>query len=69
MTLLKIVESSPGLYYSYGTDITLKYVSTKASRKIRFEFLFFNSADEFTSLQRRSKLAKGWKSKPIWKQV
>ncbi|CAI9758899.1 unnamed protein product [Fraxinus pennsylvanica] len=23
MTLLKIVESTPGLYYSYGTDITL----------------------------------------------
>ncbi|KAI3474749.1 hypothetical protein Pfo_029934 [Paulownia fortunei] len=43
MTLLKIVESTPGLYYSYGTDMTL-------------------------SLQRRCKLAKGWKSKPIWKQ-
>ncbi|KAK6120251.1 hypothetical protein DH2020_045942 [Rehmannia glutinosa] len=43
MTLLKIVESTPGLYYSYGTDITL-------------------------SLQRRCKLAKGWNSKPIWKQ-
>ncbi|KAL7136216.1 hypothetical protein ABFS83_10G014600 [Erythranthe nasuta] len=43
MTLLKIVESTPGLYYSYGTDITL-------------------------NLQRRSKLAKGWMSKPIWKQ-
>ena len=26
MTLLKIVESTPGLYYSYETDITLKYV-------------------------------------------
>ncbi|KAG8374423.1 hypothetical protein BUALT_Bualt11G0130300 [Buddleja alternifolia] len=43
MTLLKIVESTPGLYYSYGTDITL-------------------------NLQRRCKLAKGWMSKPIWKQ-
>lgn len=26
MTLLRIVESTPGLYYSYETDITLKYV-------------------------------------------
>lgn len=26
MNLLKIVESTPGLYYSYETDITLKYV-------------------------------------------
>ncbi|KAL3617490.1 Phosphoinositide phosphatase sac8 [Castilleja foliolosa] len=43
MNLLKIVESTPGLYYSYGTDMTL-------------------------SLQRRCKLANGWKSKPIWKQ-
>ncbi|KAL6534392.1 Phosphoinositide phosphatase sac8 [Orobanche hederae] len=43
MTLLKIVESTPGLYYSYGTDMTL-------------------------SLQRRSKLAKGWNCIPIWKQ-
>ncbi|KAL6574589.1 Phosphoinositide phosphatase sac8 [Orobanche minor] len=43
MTLLKIVESTPGLYYSYGTDMTL-------------------------SLQRRSKLAKGWNCTPIWKQ-
>lgn len=43
MTLLKMVESTPGLYYSYGTDITL-------------------------NLQRRCKLAKGWESKPIWKQ-
>ncbi|XP_051131684.1 phosphoinositide phosphatase SAC8 isoform X2 [Andrographis paniculata] len=43
MTLLKTVESTPGLYFSYGTDITL-------------------------NLQRRCKLAKGWKSKPIWKQ-
>ncbi|KAL6534458.1 hypothetical protein OROHE_013383 [Orobanche hederae] len=44
MTLLKIVESTPGLYYSYGTDMTL-------------------------SLQRRSKLAKGWNCIPIWKQI
>ncbi|PSS34692.1 Phosphoinositide phosphatase [Actinidia chinensis var. chinensis] len=43
-TLLKVVESTPGLYYSYETDITL-------------------------SLQRRFKLAKGWMSKPIWKQA
>ncbi|XP_047981088.1 phosphoinositide phosphatase SAC8 isoform X2 [Salvia hispanica] len=43
MTLLKTIESTPGLYYSYGTDITL-------------------------NLQRRCKLAKGWESKPIWKQ-
>lgn len=43
MTLLRIVESTHGLYYSYGTDITL-------------------------NLQRRCKLAKGWESKPIWKQ-
>ncbi|KAI3447792.1 hypothetical protein Pfo_004457 [Paulownia fortunei] len=43
MALLKIVESTPGLYYSYGTDITL-------------------------NMQRRCKLAKGWMSKPIWKQ-
>ncbi|KAL0375351.1 UNVERIFIED_CONTAM: Phosphoinositide phosphatase SAC8 [Sesamum radiatum] len=26
MTLLKIVESTPGLYFSYGTDITLKVI-------------------------------------------
>ncbi|GKD68818.1 phosphoinositide phosphatase SAC8 isoform X1 [Tanacetum coccineum] len=26
-TLLRIVEETPGLYYSYETDITLKYVS------------------------------------------
>ncbi|KZV19616.1 hypothetical protein F511_10519 [Dorcoceras hygrometricum] len=43
MTLLKIVESTRGLYYSYETDITL-------------------------DLQRRFKLARGWMSKPIWKQ-
>lgn len=43
-TLLKIVESTPGLYFSYETDITL-------------------------NLQRRFKLAEGWMSKPIWKQV
>ncbi|KAF5953607.1 hypothetical protein HYC85_006463 [Camellia sinensis] len=43
-TLLKVVESTPGLYFSYETDITL-------------------------NLQRRFKLAEGWMSKPIWKQV
>lgn len=43
MALLKIVESTRGLYYSYETDITL-------------------------NLQRRFKLARGWMSKPIWKQ-
>lgn len=26
LTLLKTVESTPGLYYSYETDITLKYI-------------------------------------------
>ncbi|KAI5663409.1 hypothetical protein M9H77_22732 [Catharanthus roseus] len=44
MTLLRIVESTPSLYYSYETDITL-------------------------NLQRRYKLADGWKSKPLWKQA
>ncbi|XP_050912589.1 phosphoinositide phosphatase SAC8 isoform X2 [Lathyrus oleraceus] len=44
LTLLKVVESMPGLYYSYETDITL-------------------------NLQRRSKLVKGWMSKPLWKQA
>ncbi|GMP51249.1 hypothetical protein CsSME_00017550 [Camellia sinensis var. sinensis] len=43
-TLLKVVESTPGLYFCYETDITL-------------------------NLQRRFKLAEGWMSKPIWKQV
>ncbi|EPS70476.1 hypothetical protein M569_04284, partial [Genlisea aurea] len=43
VSLLKIVESTPGLYYSYDTDLTL-------------------------SLQRRSKLTEGWKTKPVWKQ-
>ncbi|XP_073149849.1 phosphoinositide phosphatase SAC8 isoform X2 [Henckelia pumila] len=43
LTLLKVVEATRGLYYSYETDITL-------------------------NLQRRFKLARGWMSKPIWKQ-
>lgn len=42
--LLRVVESTPGLYYSYETDITL-------------------------NLQRRSSLAEGWISTPIWKQA
>ncbi|XP_069146541.1 phosphoinositide phosphatase SAC8 isoform X1 [Solanum lycopersicum] len=44
MNLLTIVESTPGLYYSYETDITV-------------------------NLQRRCNLAKGWMSKPVWKQA
>ncbi|MCD9637867.1 Phosphoinositide phosphatase sac8 [Datura stramonium] len=44
MNLLRIVESTPGLYYSYQTDITV-------------------------NLQRRCNLAKGWMSKPVWKQA
>ncbi|XP_060176402.1 phosphoinositide phosphatase SAC8 isoform X1 [Lycium barbarum] len=44
MNLLRIVESTPGLYYSYETDITV-------------------------NLQRRHNLAKGWMSKPVWKQA
>ncbi|XP_075103171.1 phosphoinositide phosphatase SAC8 isoform X1 [Nicotiana tabacum] len=44
MNLLRVVESTPGLYYSYETDITL-------------------------NLQRRCNLAKGWMSKPVWKQA
>ncbi|KAL0291662.1 UNVERIFIED_CONTAM: Phosphoinositide phosphatase SAC8 [Sesamum calycinum] len=36
MTLLKIVESTPGLYFSYGTDITLKSAVTFNS----FNFIF-----------------------------
>lgn len=44
MNLLTIVESTPGLYYSYETDITV-------------------------NLQRRCSLAKGWMSKPVWKQA
>ncbi|KAM3340480.1 phosphoinositide phosphatase SAC8 [Capsicum galapagoense] len=44
MNLLRMVESTPGLYYSYETDITV-------------------------NLQRRCNLAKGWMSKPVWKQA
>ncbi|CAN4126223.1 unnamed protein product [Withania somnifera] len=44
MNLLRIVESTLGLYYSYETDITV-------------------------NLQRRCYLAKGWMSKPVWKQA
>ncbi|KAJ8533775.1 hypothetical protein K7X08_007099 [Anisodus acutangulus] len=44
MNLLRMVESTPGLYYSYETDITV-------------------------NLQRRYNLAKGWMSKPVWKQA
>ncbi|KAL0309980.1 UNVERIFIED_CONTAM: Phosphoinositide phosphatase SAC8 [Sesamum radiatum] len=65
MTLLKIVESTPGLYFSYGTDITLKQVFNVGSCSSVYILLFFEKADVVTSLQRRRKLATGWESKPI----
>lgn len=78
-TLLKIVESTPGLYYSYGTDITLKYVrlyicffwfSFILLSTTRFTVPIFSwKLMMFTSLQRRFKLAEGWMSRPVWKQV
>ncbi|KAL1199801.1 Phosphoinositide phosphatase SAC8 [Cardamine amara subsp. amara] len=43
-TLLQSLEATPGLYFSYETDLTL-------------------------NLQRRCKLAEGWKRKPMWKQA
>ncbi|XP_020882616.1 phosphoinositide phosphatase SAC8 isoform X1 [Arabidopsis lyrata subsp. lyrata] len=43
-TLLQALETTPGLYFSYETDLTL-------------------------NLQRRCKLAEGWKRKPMWKQA
>ncbi|CAH8308785.1 unnamed protein product [Eruca vesicaria subsp. sativa] len=43
-TLLQALETTPGLYFSYETDLTV-------------------------NLQRRSKLAVGWTSKPLWKQA
>ena len=61
-TLLRTVESTPGLYYSYEADITLIYVILSVMYS-RWHLIVS------ISLQRRYKLAEGWMNKSIWKQV
>lgn len=74
MNLLRVVESTPGLYYSYETDITLKYVQAVLLPLLFISLvlpmlLVSRNLSILTSLQRRCNLAKGWMSKPVWKQV
>nr|ABF95396.1 Transmembrane protein G5p, putative, expressed [Oryza sativa Japonica Group] len=54
MSLLKIAETTHGLYYSYDRDLTLNYF-------LSYELLL-------RSLQRASKLPAGRVHKPLWKQ-
>ncbi|CAM8964738.1 unnamed protein product [Rhodiola kirilowii] len=58
MSLLKTVESTPGLYYSYETDMTTID-----------PFLQLKCPITSDSLQRRVKLANAWHAKPLWKQA
>lgn len=79
MNLLTIVESTPGLYYSYETDITVKYVQAVLLHLFFVQpfswlctlpiLLVSRHLNMFISLQRRCNLANGWMSKPVWKQV
>ncbi|KAA3463761.1 phosphoinositide phosphatase SAC8-like isoform X1 [Gossypium australe] len=66
MSLLKTVEATPGLYYSYETDITVNvlygYISF-TTVKLMMHLIVY------TSLQRRCKLMEAWTSKPLWKQA
>ncbi|KAF9620330.1 hypothetical protein IFM89_011065 [Coptis chinensis] len=66
MSLLRTMESTPGLYYSYETDLTLKFRFCAVYR-VKLRSMVFSSMS--TNLQMNGKLAEGRARKPLWKQA